>query len=66
MRDNMNSNYTTPAGALLVGSVPLKTCEEVFTSSSQILGNHLPGLLQIHADVANPVNGTNTDETNLT
>ncbi|MCY3752388.1 MAG: hypothetical protein OXG54_13440 [Gammaproteobacteria bacterium] len=37
----MNSNSTTPAGALLVGSVPLKNSEEVFTLSSQILGNHL-------------------------
>lgn len=37
----MNSNSVTPAGALLVGSVPLKNCEEVFTLSSQILGNHL-------------------------
>ncbi len=37
----MSPNSAKPAGALLVGSVPLKTCEEVFTSSSQILGNHL-------------------------
>ena len=37
----MNSNSTTPAGALLVGSVPLKNCDEVFALGSGVLGNHL-------------------------
>ena len=37
----MSSNSRTPKGALLVGSVPLENSEEVFTLSSQILGNHL-------------------------
>ena len=37
----MNPNSMTPTGALLVGSVPLKNSEEVFTLSSEVLGNHL-------------------------
>ena len=37
----MSSNSTAPSGALLVGSVPLKNSEEVFTVSSEVLGHHL-------------------------
>lgn len=37
----MSPNSAKPAGALLVGSVPLENSEEVFTISSRILGNHL-------------------------
>lgn len=37
----MSSSSMIPTGALLVGSLALKDREEVFTLSSQILGNHL-------------------------